>query len=560
MNRSRYIPFERNRYFYGKLLTVRDFMSEQTYISDKRRLTNRLLFGSGVITGLQVVAVDDKSISIETGAAIDQMGREIVVPSPITMKLSNVDGFTNNDYAKNIYLCLAYDEKGKEPVHTVTGSLGESEEVSEHNRILESYRLFVREHPPSPSSLEYDYLIEDTSIWYDDGQVRVLQSVPRYIEPGQRFELRLTIEKTLQTPHISFEYEPELLHAIPETENELVNGKFIFSEPTDSGETIYTKTIRMRACSLEANESKQHVIIEARNGTAKLVIGDKLIYELSHIKQTMEVSEEAVHDRILNAFYSRSLDRAIESPTEPCIYLAKINLLQMGASYVIDHVESLPFKNYVINPTILYKLLNTMERDNDERLYEGSVEEAIIAEQVTQMPFPDIKQEFASLLAEEKAPEPEQQVATGIVEISIVPATEKKWFQRRQKNFFSEEIDHELGSGAAVMIQAAISDEEQSSEVPIPEMWQRNNIIYSGAHDLFAGSEFASSYPPISIGSIQYPKTGTFRVGIRVHQKTERTRIRIRWWAVKAIDKTETINLASEEIKAGLVSAAATTS
>lgn len=147
MNRSRYIPFERNRYFYGKLLTVRDFMSEQTYFSDKRRLTNRLLFGSGVIAGLQVVAVDDKSISIETGAALDQMGREIIVPSPLTVKLSNVDGFMNNDYAKNVYLCLEYNEKGKEPVHTVAGALGGSEDVSEHNRILESYRLFVREHP-----------------------------------------------------------------------------------------------------------------------------------------------------------------------------------------------------------------------------------------------------------------------------------------------------------------------------------------------------------------------------------------------------------------------------
>ena len=41
-------PFERNRYFYGKLLTVRDFESEQKYFNDKSRLLNRLLFGSGV--------------------------------------------------------------------------------------------------------------------------------------------------------------------------------------------------------------------------------------------------------------------------------------------------------------------------------------------------------------------------------------------------------------------------------------------------------------------------------------------------------------------------------
>lgn len=80
--KTRYYPFERNRYFYGKLLTVRDFESEQKYFNDKRRMMNRLLHGSGVLTGLQVVAVDEKSVSVEMGAAIDALGREIVVPSP----------------------------------------------------------------------------------------------------------------------------------------------------------------------------------------------------------------------------------------------------------------------------------------------------------------------------------------------------------------------------------------------------------------------------------------------------------------------------------------------
>ncbi|WP_139999735.1 hypothetical protein [Paenibacillus paridis] len=555
MNRSRYIPFERNRYFYGKLLTVRDFMSEQTYFSDKRRLTNRLLFGSGVIAGLQVVAVDDKSISIETGAALDQMGREIIVPSPLTVKLSNVDGFMNNDYAKNVYLCLEYNEKGKEPVHTVAGASGGSEDVSEHNRILESYRLFVREQPPAPALQEYDYLIEDTSIWYDDGQVRVLQSVPRYIEPGQSFELKLSIEKTLQTPHISFEYELEMVQA------ESVEGeeKLIFSEPTDGGATSYTKAIRLRALPLAAGEAKQNASISAKAGTARLVIGDKLIYELSHIKQTVEVSEESAQERILDTFYSRSLDRAIETPVEPCLYLAKINLLQMGASYVIDSVESLPFNDYVINPTMLYKLISAAEKDDishKETAAHSEVKEPALA---PVSPFPDIKQEFISLLGPEAPLAPEQQVSAGITEISIVPQETKKWYQRRQKNFYSEEIEHGLGIGAAVFLTAGISDEQETSDIPVPEMWKRSNFIYSGAQDVFAGSEFTSNYPNISIGFIQDSKKGTFRIGIRVHQKTERIRIRIRWWAVKALEDNGSGQLALEELENGINSAATTT-
>src|SRR5690606_24284629 len=86
---------------------------------------------------------------------------------------------------------------------------GQDGGVSEHNRILESYRLSIREQAPQPSQQEYDYLIEDTSIWYSDAQVRILQTAPRYVQPGQTFNLEITIEKTLQTSHVEFEYAPD---------------------------------------------------------------------------------------------------------------------------------------------------------------------------------------------------------------------------------------------------------------------------------------------------------------------------------------------------------------
>lgn len=209
MNKSRYFPFERNRYFYGKLLTVRDFESEQTYFNDKRRLLNRLLHGSGVVSGLQVIPVDEKSVSVEAGVALDSLGREIVVSSPVTLKLSMVEGFSNNEYAKNVYLCLAYDEKGKEPVHSVANSTIRSDEVSEYNRVLETYKIFIKEEAPDPSSFEYAVLFEDIQLLYEDEQVRVLLTTPRYVNPDEVFEATLTVEKTLQTERVSFEFELE---------------------------------------------------------------------------------------------------------------------------------------------------------------------------------------------------------------------------------------------------------------------------------------------------------------------------------------------------------------
>jgi hypothetical protein len=47
--------FERVKYFYGQLLGVREFQSEQAYFFEKHRLHNRYLHGYGVVCGLDVV-------------------------------------------------------------------------------------------------------------------------------------------------------------------------------------------------------------------------------------------------------------------------------------------------------------------------------------------------------------------------------------------------------------------------------------------------------------------------------------------------------------------------
>jgi hypothetical protein len=532
MNRSRYVPFERNRYFYGKLLTVRDFISEQTYFSDKRRLLNRLLFGSGVITGLQVVAVDEKSISIETGVALDALGREIVVPSPVTLKLSMLEGFTNNEYAKNVYLCIAYDEKGKEPVHSVAGASGRNEEVNEHNRILEGYRLFVREQAPSPASFEYTDLLEDTSIWYEDSQVRIMQSVPRYVTPGQVFEMRLHIEKTLQTAHVEFEYMPDW--AMIESADPLLessNGKIVFSEPTDGGQASYSMTYMLRAGQLPAGESVSHGKLRARSGSVRLVVGDRVITDLYDIKQSIEISEESAERRMHRAFQQRSLDRAIESPAEPCIYLAKLILLQMGPTYVIDRVETMPFDEFVINPSISQRI----GRERKEQTHDRAGHESTRTIQTTPTmqasapltPAPPI---YLEEDIEEEEHVPTQTVATGLHEMSIIPRPKAKWWHRRQRHFYTEEIQHGLGEGS-VLVKVGLSDERE--ELAMPELWDRRDAIYYDTQEVFLNSDFDSGLPKVSIGIIVYPKKGTFRLGVKLMEKTERARLRLRWWAVK---------------------------
>ena len=71
----------RNRYFYGKLLDVYHFELETNYLNDKRWLLNRLVFGYGVVCGLDVkCGPEDNTIIVTPGVAIDKWGREIIVP------------------------------------------------------------------------------------------------------------------------------------------------------------------------------------------------------------------------------------------------------------------------------------------------------------------------------------------------------------------------------------------------------------------------------------------------------------------------------------------------
>lgn len=157
MNNLKYYPFERNRYYYGKLLTEQDFIQDQQYYNDKRRLHNRFLHGVGIAAGLRVVMVDEKSISVEDGVAFDFSGREIMVDVPSVYRLSTIDGFDaimeqgRGDYA---YLCIAYEEHGEVPAYNVVSGEQKQEDVFDKTR--ENYHLYLTDQEPDNYDLTLD--------------------------------------------------------------------------------------------------------------------------------------------------------------------------------------------------------------------------------------------------------------------------------------------------------------------------------------------------------------------------------------------------------------------
>ena len=143
MKNNGLLPFNRNRYYKGKMLTSADFEAEQLYMNNKRRFINQMLGGSGVVCGLSVISLDDLSIMVESGVAIDDEGREIVVENSVVKKLSTINGFETLR-TNQASLCIRYSEEETQPVYSINHQEGQKE--YEHNRIQETYELFLQEY------------------------------------------------------------------------------------------------------------------------------------------------------------------------------------------------------------------------------------------------------------------------------------------------------------------------------------------------------------------------------------------------------------------------------
>ncbi|MBN2982785.1 hypothetical protein [Cohnella algarum] len=542
MKKARMFPFERNRYFYGKLLTVRDFESEQKYLNDKRRLLNRLLFGSGVVAGMQVVAVDDKTITVEMGLAIDYIGREIVIPAPVTLKLSMVDGFTNNEYKKNVYLYVAYDEKGREPVHSVGNSSVRGEEVSEYNRLLESYRLFVREEAPDPRSFEFVRLLEDVAILYQDANVRVLQRMPKYVNPGDVVDVALVVEKTLQTPRVSlsFAYEAEGFDPLGYDGN-----RVSFLEPGEAQETEYTITYSVKVQDKPGTFGKLALLPE----NVELYIGDNRIALDGGVSHSVEILSNPAMERVLKDWYERSLDQAAEGSSEREVCLAKIGLLQVGPTYLIEQVERVPFGEYVPNATLSQKL-GRMGRTGSLNRFYAEAEAYDVdfgAKPELGVSFHPERNAFEFKLGIPKPQAINDEIATGVLEVPLDAAAKSggRFFSRGRRNFVTDEIAHGLGQGQVSIV------------VGLEERGDRKTRVYYDSLDVFKGTDYEADVPNVRFGTIVYPDSGSFRIGMKLAEATEAESLRVRWWAFKKLQEGEAGPAAEAEVAEAMAEAAA---
>ncbi|MDQ2085356.1 hypothetical protein RBH29_02745 [Herbivorax sp. ANBcel31] len=501
MKNLKYFPFERNKYFYGKLLTVSDFESEQKYFNDKRRLLNRLLFGSGIVCGLNTVKVDDTSISVEMGMALDYAGREIVLDNPVIKKLSTIDGFESSSLSKKLYLCIEYAEREKEPVHSISGT-SDNEERIEHNKYKEVYRLFISEEEPEPSILSLSNLYENVQTLYNDNKIKVTHLTPKYVNSLGEMYLTVIVENNQQSP-FSFFYEVDMpCFTTSDGSNSL---KVSFNGSDKEEKTI----LKFKLKADKLNDTKTDLIVKPES--FKMTINDSEVSRLDiNCRNSVNIINSHIREAIKKDYFSLSMDEITKNISQHRLYLAQINILNVGETYVIENIKNNPFSQYILNSSLNSVLLDQEIANNiectDNNYFDDTTN--IINNSSPSFSSSSLQNSFT----------------TGVVEIPL--GLNPKY----NKKYFTEEIIHGLGKGP-VYIDLGVEYEESDNNI-----FNLGHQIIFGDSQIFSKSQYEPSGPLASTGAVTYADKGTFVIGIKLLSNTESSSIKVRWRAYKDLN------------------------
>ena len=494
MKNLKYFPFERNRYFYGKLMTVADFEIEQRYGNDKRRLQNRLFQGVGVVCGLNVVQVDDTVISLEPGVALDALGHEIVVEEPVIKKLAMIPGFDQAQDNATLYLCIEYDEREHEPVYSIAGATAQQEGIN-YNKISESYKLMLTDQEPDLRGASLEELYMQSIVVVKQNGVRVTLKLPRYVRPGELFNVGVVIEKLRQSQPVELDM---LLHLTCATDD---SGSYElpihFSEAQRFTRDRYELSYTIRAASMK--ETSVGLRISQEGFSCKL--GERALPVSVQVNAAIEMCEEEIERRVIREYAELGLDDIASASTLLPVVLAKIQVVGTVTAYAIDAVQTLPFDQMVITAPLRTAIERVREtglqlRQSGSGAWEGG---------------------GAKGAPSENAGNDIGDARCGIAVIDV------PFGARAGDKLYSKEMAHGLGLGY-VSMQAGIVQQGAGYQP----------VAFGDASMFTADQGFQTIAGNVSV--LAYPDKGTFVIAVQLNRNiNDGATVSLRWWAFRDV-------------------------
>lgn len=488
MKKINFFPFERNRYYYGKHLTVNDFVLEQEYMNNKRRFINRYLHGTGVICGLNVIGIDEKTISVESGVAIDFCGREIIVDTPIIKKLSSIDGFDIDNNADFMYLCINYNEKETQPVYSIAG-VSSANQSLEYNSYLENYSLYITSKEPTTdvNTLKPFYISEKEI--YNGENFTIKQRIPLFAKSNGTIKLEIIVDKKDNSvDNIMFGY-PMKLTCLTHKQLDILNIVFDEAKYRKSKRYILTYTLNV------ANIQDDYALLEDFDDL-QINTNDSNIENIKipfNIK--IKVINKSLEREILQEYYNKSMENILKyNSYQHSIYLAKINLVRAKNTYLINSIENMPFNQYVFSGQ-LSNIMNDLVLNRLDILQSNTISNTV-----------NENKPVTNTLSNQN----DYMISSGeeIIDLGIGG--------QFGQIFESESIAHGLGLGAVNITLGCACDASNDS-----------SIIY-GSSEIFEDATVkCETAVKLDV------TTGKFVIGIRLLDNTTINKIKIYWTAIK---------------------------
>jgi len=111
---------KRLHFYDQQFLVEADFTDEQKYHVGMRRRLNTLLHTFGIAHGLDVVRSGERQVTVTAGAAVDSLGRELILETNAVVDLSNLTTFPAS---APVFVSIVYQEQQTDP-STATGAPG----------------------------------------------------------------------------------------------------------------------------------------------------------------------------------------------------------------------------------------------------------------------------------------------------------------------------------------------------------------------------------------------------------------------------------------------------
>ncbi|GHU57930.1 hypothetical protein FACS1894133_1740 [Clostridia bacterium] len=494
MKSTNFFPIERNRYFYGKLLTVRDFESEQNYTSAKHRIINRIVNGTGVVCGLGTISTDEITLIVESGMALDYLGREIVVEEPLIRKLEMLEGHETLKGHDDAYLCLTYDERKVDPVNAV----GSDTDGRQYNMTREGFKLFITTQAPNFQDIFEAQGKENVHIIYSSDNLKLLLFAPSAVCGGEDLRIEMVVIKTDITPPVHFTISGN--NNFSESEN----GRVFLEYTEDSDNKRNVTEISFDVHTLRMADVMTSLF--ADDIELNIELGSHKYKNFVTVKSDIFVCNDAgtLSD------YTRSkdtLERHMRGQNVP-LYLAKIEIINASDRVFIGTVTPFPFNQIALKAG----RQKTEKRENFE-----------IKTTVQPLKYwqkPDVKGGFDEngLHLDFGIPTPEVYDYTtchGVVDIQMPDGI------KVNARFYSDEIPHGLGAG--------------NVDVRIALEFDTGNDVVSifGNGDVFRGKNSNVNPPQIETAVVVYPNRGTMKIGVWLHDDVFENVIRVHYYAEK---------------------------